>query len=246
MAAAGWRKSGDCQGEDALVQESSPVRQGAWPQRGDAGGEAAAPDQLIFDLPQRPALGIQDFLVSAANAAAVSMIDRWPHWPDHVVLLLAPARAGKTHLANVWRLKSEAVAHQSLALKESDIEKSCGAILIEDLHAGIGDERVLFHLINLVREQRRSLLLTSRLAPAALPLSLPDLSSRLRAVPLVEIAPPDRQLEVEPHVIAYLARHMERSMQAAAAIVAALDRRALATHRRITRPLAAEILTTGR
>jgi chromosomal replication initiation ATPase DnaA len=244
------------------VQDSLPFRGGPQPQRRHAYGEALAgptSDQLIFDLPQRPALGIQDFLVSPANAAAVSMIDRWPSWPDQVVLLLAPARAGKTHLANVWRLKSQAAARQSIALSERDIKESCGALLIEDLHAGIGEERVLFHLINLAREQRRSLLLTSRLAPAALPLSLPDLSSRLRAVPLIEIAPPDttllkavlikqfadRQLEVEPHVIAYLARHMERSMQAAAAIVAALDRRALATHRRITRPLAAEILAAG-
>ena len=92
-------------------------------------------------------------------------------------------------------------------------------MLVEDLHAGIGDERALFHLLNLVREHKLSMLLTSRVPPGELSVSLPDLRSRLRALPLVTIAPPDeallkavlvkhftdRQLVVEPHVIGYIA-----------------------------------------
>ena len=216
----------------------------------------ATPDQLVFDLPQRPALGAQDFLISASNQAAATMIDRWPHWSDHAVLVLAPARAGKTHLANVWRLKSGAAALIGARLSEADVARAGRAILVEDLHAGIGSERALFHLLNLARESGGSMLLTSRLAPGALSVALPDLRSRLRALPLVEIAPPDpallravlvkhfadRQLSVEPHVVAHLALHMEQSMAAAAAIVAELDRAAMATHRRITRSLAGEIL----
>jgi chromosomal replication initiation ATPase DnaA len=56
----------------------------------------------------------------------------------------------------------------------------------------------------------------------------------------------DRQLSVEPHVVAHLALHMDQSMAAAAAVVAALDRAAMATHRRITRGLAGEILARSR
>jgi chromosomal replication initiation ATPase DnaA len=52
----------------------------------------------------------------------------------------------------------------------------------------------------------------------------------------------DRQLIVEPGVIAYIALRMERSMEAAAAIVAAIDRTAMAGHRKVTRVLAAEVL----
>jgi chromosomal replication initiation ATPase DnaA len=220
----------------------------------------ARPDQLVFDLPQRPALGVQDFLVSASNRAAADMIDRWPHWSDPAVLMLAPAQAGKTHLANVWRLKSGAAALSGAHLSEADVARAGGAILVEDLHAGIASERALFHLLNLARERGGSVLLTSRVAPGALSVSLPDLRSRLRALPLIEIAPPDpallravlvkhfadRQLSVEPHVVAHLARHMEQSMAAAAAVVAALDRAAMATHRRITRGLAREILDRRR
>jgi len=221
---------------------------------------SAAPDQLVLDLPQGAALGVQDFLVSSANAAAARMIDRWPHWPEPAVLMVAPAGAGKSHLANVWRLKSAAVALAAQHLREADAERSVRALLVEDLHDGIGHERVLFHLLNLAREHGRSMLLTSRLAPGALPVRLPDLRSRLRALPVIAIAPPDaallravlvkhfadRQLLVEPHVIAHLALHMEQSMEAAAAIVAELDRQAMALHRPITRGLAGEILARGR
>ena len=141
-------------------------------------------------------------------------------------------------------------------LGEADVVAAGNALLVEDLHSGIGSERALFHLLNLAREHSRTMLLTSRVAPGALPVGLPDLRSRLRALPLIEIAPPDaallravlvkqfadRQLVVEPHVIAHLALHMEQSMEAAAAIVAELDRAAMASHRRITRGLAGEIL----
>jgi chromosomal replication initiation ATPase DnaA len=127
---------------------------------------------------------------------------------------------------------------------------------MEDLHTGIADERALFHLLNLVREHKLSMLLTSRTPPGEIEANLPDLRSRLRALPLVRIEPPDeallkavlvkhftdRQLAVEPGVIAYIALRMERSMEAAAAIVAEIDRAAMATHRKVTRALAGEVL----
>jgi chromosomal replication initiation ATPase DnaA len=217
------------------------------------------PGQLTLDLAHRPALGAEDFLVSRSNQAACDIIDRWPDWPSRSVLVVAPTGAGKTHLANVWRLRSGAVALAASRLSEADVSRVAGALLVEDLHAGIGNERVLFHLLNLVREHKLSMLLTSRLAPGELAVSLPDLRSRLRALPVVAIEPPDeallkgvlvkhfadRQLMVEPHVISYIALHMDRSMEAAASIVAEIDRRSLASHRKVTRALAAEILAPG-
>ena len=212
--------------------------------------------QLLLDLAQRPALGAEDFLVSASNQAAADMIDRWPDWPLASIMVVAPERAGKTHLANVWRLKSGAARLVASALREDDVASANGALLVEDLHGGIAHERALFHLLNLVREHRLSMLLTSRVPPGELDVRLPDLRSRLRALPLVSIARPDegllkavlvkhfsdRQLAVEPHVVNHLALHMEQSMEAAANIVAEIDRLAMASHRKVTRALAAEAL----
>ena len=219
---------------------------------------SAGPDQLVLDLPHRAALGVHDFLISPSNRAAADTIDLWPNWPQASVAVVAPAHAGKTHLGNVWRLKSGAARLEAPALSEADVPAAAahGAVLVEDLHAGIADERALFHLLNLVREHKLSVLLTSRTPPGEIEAGLPDLRSRLRALPLVTIEPPDetllkavlvkhftdRQLIVEPGVIAYIALRMERSMEAAAAIVAAIDRTAMAGHRKVTRVLAAEVL----
>ena len=215
-----------------------------------------APDQLIFDLAHRPALGAEDFLISRSNQAAADIVDRWPDWPHHSLVVVAPPGSGKTHLANVWRLKSGAARLEAGALSEADVIGVERALVVEDLHAGVGDERALFHLLNLVREHKLSMLLTSRAPPGELSVALPDLRSRLRALPLVTIAPPDeallkavlvkqfadRQLSVEPHLIAYIALHMEQSMEAAATVVADIDRAAMASHRKVTRALAAEVL----
>ena len=52
----------------------------------------------------------------------------------------------------------------------------------------------------------------------------------------------DRQLVVDPAVIAYIALRIERSLDAASAIVAALDREALARGKPVTRAMAGEVL----
>ncbi|HEY1244961.1 MAG TPA: DnaA/Hda family protein [Hyphomicrobiaceae bacterium] len=215
-------------------------------------------EQLVLDLPHRAALGAHDFLISPSNQSAADMIDLWPDWPQASVAVVAPAHAGKTHLASVWRLKCGAARLEARALGEADVPGAVahGAVLVEDLHAGIADERALFHLLNLVREHKLTMLLTSRTPPGELQPALPDLRSRLRALPVVAIAPPDetllkavlvkhftdRQLAVEPGVIAYIALRMERSMEAAAATVAEIDRAAMAAHRKVTRALAAQVL----
>jgi chromosomal replication initiation ATPase DnaA len=214
--------------------------------------------QLVLDLPHLAAIGAEDLLVSRANEAAVEIVTQWPNWPQSAVLVVAPARAGKTHLGNVWRLRSGATRVEASALTETDVAavKPGGAVLGERLPDGFADQRAAFPLLNLAREHKLSILLTSRMPAGELQVQLPDLRSRLRALPVVTIARPDesllravlvkhfidRQLQVEPHTVSYLALRMEQSMEAAATLVDALDRAAMASHRRVTRALAAEVL----
>jgi len=129
---------------------------------------------------------------------------------------------------------------------------SAGALLIENVQ-NITDEAALFHLLNLVREQRLQILLTTDTVPGELAITLPDLRSRLKALPLATIEPPDdallravlvklfadRQLSVEPQLLDYVLVRMERSMLAAERFVAEADRRALVLQRRVTRSIAA-------
>lgn len=218
----------------------------------------SVPEQLVLDLPHRPALSLEDFLVSASNEAAVALVDGWPQWTARAAIVVGPAGSGKSHLTNVWRLRSGAESVAADTLSEDAV--AClvrnGAIAVEDLDRGIADERVFFHLLNLTKEKGYALLATSRAAPGELEVTLPDLRSRLRALPMVRIEAPDdqilkavlvklftdRQLTPEPHVIAHLALHMERSFEAAVRLVEVCDQLALSRQRRVSRTIAGEAL----
>lgn len=215
------------------------------------------PEQLVFELPHRAAMGLEDFLVSDSNAAAVALVDRWPDWPVGAAILVGPRGSGKTHLANVWQLRADATPHAAPSLTRESVPAvaSAGAVIIENIETLI-DEAALFHLLNLVREQRLQVLLTTDTAPGDLKIALPDLHSRLKALPLASIEAPDdallravlvklfadRQLSVEPHIVDYVLVRMERSMSAAESFVAEADRRALVLQRRVTRAIAAAAL----
>jgi len=215
-------------------------------------------DQLVFDLPHRPALGADDFLVSACNSTAVDLVDAWPDWPHRVHLIEGPSGCGKSHLANVWRHKAGADLLAAATLSNSGIAELPpeSGVVLEDLDRSEFDDQSLFHLLNLSRERGISLLLTARVPPAQWAIQLPDLISRLRAVPVAVIGPPDdallsavllkhfadRQLNVEPQVIKFLATRMIRSMEVAHGLVAAIDKAALATGKKITRQFSGEIL----
>lgn len=217
-----------------------------------------APRQLAFDIPHRAALGVEDFLVSGSNAAAVALIDRWPDWPVRAAVLAGPAGSGKSHLVNVWRAKSGAriVAARDITAHNLPDYSGHAVLAVEDIDKGLIDERALFHMLNLVREQRLSVLMTSATRPGDLRIALPDFSSRLKALPLAEIAEPDdallsavlvkqfadRQLAVDPQVIAYCLVRMERSMDAARRLVAQIDTLTLEMQRGVTKAVAARAL----
>jgi chromosomal replication initiation ATPase DnaA len=130
---------------------------------------------------------------------------------------------------------------------------------VEDADREPYDEKALFHLLNLAREKRLFVLVTARSAPPRWGCSLPDLLSRLNGVPVVEIGAPDetllrtvmlkhfadRQLDIDPKVLEFLALRIDRSLAAAAAAVEAVDRAALATGRKISRQLVIEALAAN-
>jgi chromosomal replication initiation ATPase DnaA len=216
------------------------------------------PSQLILELPHLTAVGLENFYISASNSAAVALIESWPNWTTQGAILAGPEGSGKTHLAAAWRARAGAGLIAASLISEATITAFDAApgLLVEDIDHGIADDRLLFHILNMAGEKKKFVLLTSNKAPGDLDIVLPDLRSRLRALPLAVIAAPDealiravliklfadRQLAVEPHVIAYICLHMERSMAMASRVVATADRLALARQRGVTRTIAAEAL----
>lgn len=213
--------------------------------------------QLALTLPHQPALGAGDFLVGEANREAFEAVTRWPDWAAPVLWLWGPAGSGKSHLVEVWRGISAAARSSAASLSNEAVEDliASGAAAIESIDEGV-DERALFHLLNLARQRGASLLLTSRQGPDLFSPPLPDLASRLRAAHGIEVRAPgddllrqvlvklfaDRQILVDPAVVDFILRRIERSFEAANAVVAALDGAALAEGRSVTRALASSVL----
>jgi chromosomal replication initiation ATPase DnaA len=224
----------------------------------DAAGKPGA--QLALDLPHVPALDADDFMLSDCNAEAMRLIESWPDWSARCALVAGPAGAGKSHLVNVWRKRSGASVLGASAITLSGVDRITTHIAVEDADRFTHDERALFHLLNLSRERGFDVLLTARSLPGGWPVALQDLRSRLRSVPFAQIGAPDdallravlvklfddRQLCAPPTVIDYLLRRMERSVAAAADLVARMDQAALAERRRITPRFAARFVDAQR
>jgi chromosomal replication initiation ATPase DnaA len=218
----------------------------------------AEPRQLAFALPHAESLTRDNFLEGPANAAGLALVDSWPEWPNRIMLLVGPEGSGKSHLAAIWAEQAGARSTSAHALTAATVPAALatGALVVEDLNPPDVDERALFHLMNLTREDEAFVLITARLPPSAFQIELRDLRSRLRAVPTVPLLPPDdalfralivkfcadRQLAIDESVVSYLANRIERSYAAARRAVELLDTEALRQGRPVTRALAAELL----
>ena len=216
------------------------------------------PRQLAFALPHAESLTRDNFLEGPANEAALALIERWPDWPNRIMLLAGEEGSGKSHLASIWAQQSGARMISAHALTAASVPNALatGALVVEDLKPEDFDERALFHLMNLAREEAAFMLITARTSPSAFEIELLDLRSRLRAVPVVALAPPDdrllralivkfcadRQLAVDESLVGYLVDRIERSYGAARRAVELLDSESLRLGRPVTRALAAELL----
>jgi len=218
--------------------------------------------QLLLDLPAREGLARGDFLPAASNRAALAALDGWRGWPGATFLLTGPEGAGRTHLAHIWAAEAGATPLDPAALAEALPQALAGTapLALDDAHLAAGDaaaEEALFHLLNHAGASRRPFLLTARGAPAGWGVALPDLLSRLQALPAAALDRPDddllwmvlaklcddRQLVVPPQVLSYVVPRIHRSLSTAARLTAELDALAVSRQRPVTRALAAEALT---
>ena len=210
--------------------------------------------QLRLQLRRSPDFARETFIVSQANAEAVRALDAWPRWHGGALALIGPAGSGKTHLAESWGSRVDAV-RLAAAARMTDLDGLHGRpVLLED--GDRSDSETLFHLINMAAEPGGGLLVTSRSAPCTWPSPLPDLRSRLNALQVAELGAPDdeilegvlqkffRERNIRPteDVFPYLVRRMERSVPVALALVEKLDEASDAERRPVSRALARQIL----
>jgi chromosomal replication initiation ATPase DnaA len=206
--------------------------------------------QLRLDLDQPPSHAREDFVVSASNEAAVAAIDSWPRWPGGKLALIGPAGSGKTHLAQAWATRVGATMATAAGASPSNL----GPILLEDADRCLTEE-LLFHLDNRA-DAGATLLVTGRSPPGVWPVALPDLRSRLNALTVANIEPPDdfvllgvmqkmfseRNIKPKPGITDYAIRRIERSAPAVQNFVRAIDELAGEEKREVTLALVRRVL----
>lgn len=219
--------------------------------------------QLPLPLPPLTAFGAQDFLVTTSNSAAAAWIGRWPEWGDRQALALCGASgSGKTHLAHIALARAgggRMLRGDDLPKLMEDRARPWGLMVLEDasrVAESAEHERALFHVLNSIQECRGSLLLTDTHAPVTWGVALPDLRSRVLALPLAVLAPPDddllaalllklcrdHQMELDRSVADFLLPRLPRDGHELMRLVAALDAASLAGKRKLTVPLTRDVL----
>jgi len=224
--------------------------------------------QIPLPLTPRRDSRFEDFVVGP-NKAIVEALKHMPDEPGSHVFLYGGEGSGKTHLLNALchetrerqgrafylalkRLPKDAIASLQ-GLEKLDL------VCVDDLHVIAGNaawEQALFHCFNRIREANGRLLISSRKRLSALNIGLPDLASRLAwglRLPLIPLEDQDKLKVMDMHsdalgfslseeVQQYLLKHHERSISALIQTVESLHQAALISKRRITVPLAREVL----
>ena len=210
--------------------------------------------QLVLPIDREPSFAAADFVADASNEEALRWLAAPARWPDRRLVLAGPAGTGKTHLLHAtartlgWTVLNgpdlrglPELPVQGVALDEADIP---------------GEETALLHLMNACAEAKLPLLMAAPSAPSRWRISLADLRSRLAATAVAQLDEPsdalleallakhlaDRQLQLDPGLLATLRLRLPRSAAAMAEAVARLDRASLTAGRRLTRAASLALL----
>ncbi len=214
--------------------------------------------QLILPLELPPTFKDENFIVSRSNEEAYLWVMRWPNWPNHCLALYGEAGCGKTHLSHIWKIHTNArylKAQDFNIISLETLFERPPLFILDEAHL-IEKEEKLFHFYNHLVASKGGLLLLSRTPPAHWEKNLPDLRSRLHAIPALKIHTPDEallfqviqklfndfQLHIDEAVIGFLLKYMERSFEAARVWVETLNVYALTQNRRVTIPMVREVL----
>ena len=175
-------------------------------------------------------------------------------------LLLAACAAAEAGGASANYLSLARVRGRARAALQC-IEQA-GLVALDDLDAVAGDredEIALFDLLNRVRDAGIGLLYAARDVPAALPLVLPDLRSRLAQCTLLALRALDddgrtevlrqraaaRGLLFDEVALEWLMRRHSRDLSDLGALFERLDRASLAAQRRLTVPFLKQVLESA-
>lgn len=186
--------------------------------------------QLFLDFPKADET-TRAPIESGSYADAVIAIRRWRHWPGGQFALVGDRQSGRSRLLRLWAEDAGAALVTGEALASAEMDEiarlSVSALAIDDAdhpEAALG----LLAALNLCRDRKAPVLISGKGQPADWFRTPPDLRSRLAAMPVAAISPPDdatlaarlreecalRHLILPEESVNYLAQRMEPSWEA--------------------------------
>jgi len=214
-------------------------------------------DQLILKFPTHLAYKKEDFYVSSSNQTAYDLINSWPKWIKRTVNIFGPSGSGKSHLASILKSKTS-----SLQIEANDLNaeiffrfKTKEALIIENLDKKVS-EKLLFSLWNIVLQDNKYLLITSKKPISSLKFKLRDLMSRVNSSLIIGLNLPsddlisvilaknfsDKQIKVEKKHIDYIIKRIDRSYEKISQFILTLDKYSLKKGTPFTLKLIKEVL----
>jgi chromosomal replication initiation ATPase DnaA len=213
--------------------------------------------QLSLDFKSQVYMGRDDYMVSSCNNEAYEMIDNWPNWMVHGLIIYGPKGCGKTHLANLFVEKVCSVTQRigEISIIEASkinmrtlnrISNENRSIVVDNFSPKSNMEAI-FHLFNMYNTEGRYMLFTSETAPSRMHLPLKDLQSRLNMLPSIEIKEPDdlmlqalivklfndKQIIISPEILNYILMNAQRSFAYIEELVDEIDKVSLAYQRAV-------------
>ena len=199
-------------------------------------------DQLILKFPSQKAYKKEDFYVSPSNQKAYDFINSWPKWIKRIVNIFGPSGSGKSHLASILRSKTSCLQIDSKELNEKVFLefKTKEALILEDMDKNIS-ENLLFTLWNIVLQDNKYFLITSKNPINFYKFKLKDLTSRINSSLVIGLNLPsddlisvilaknfsDKQIKVEKRHIDYIVKRIDRSYEKISQFILTLDKYSL-------------------
>ena len=183
-------------------------------------------NQLIIKLDYENNFKDNDFYVSKSNKHIFDLLFNWPKWDKNFLNISGERYSGKTHLVKIFLKKFQGIILNADTLSNSDIKnvKIYQNIILDDLSNKINEE-LFYSLINIIEQDNKFLIVTSRLPIVNLNFSLKDLNSRAKSFLLYNVEKPDddmmfaiilknlsdKQISLDKKLIDFIIKRIDRS-----------------------------------
>ena len=183
-------------------------------------------NQLILNFDYEQNFKDQDFYVAKSNEFSFKLLNSWPKWEKNFVNLIGQKFSGKSHLVNIFLEKFKGIKIEANELTNDTLKqiKIFENIIIENFNDQI-DENLFFTLLNIIDQDNKYLILTSKKPIVEHLFKLDDLNSRSKNFLLSHIEKPsddlmfalilknlsDRQISIDKKLIDFIIKRIDRS-----------------------------------